>query len=248
MRVLILAAGYATRLYPLTLHQPKPLLPVGGRPILDHILDRVCSLEEPADCAVVTNHRFAEAFAAWEQQQRAIRPNLHLKIIDDGSTSETDRLGALGDLAFVIEKERIAEDLLVIAGDNLFDAPLGDFVAYGRRIGKPVVGVYDVGDPEAIRRYNNIRLDEEGRVVFFEEKPKHPEGTLTAIALYYFPPETLAHLCQYLAGGESRDQPGRFIEWLCRRHPVFSWRLPGRWFDIGDFQMLETANRAFAEG
>lgn len=247
MRVLILAAGYATRLYPLTLHQPKPLLSVGGRPILEHILDRVCSLAEPVECLIVTNHRFAEAFAGWRKNYCAARPDLQLKIVDDGSTSEADRLGAVGDLAFVVEREQISEDLLVIAGDNLFDAPLAGFVAYGRRHRKPVVGVYDVGDLEAIRRYNNIRLDEEGRIVFFEEKPKDPAGTLTAIALYYFPPETLEHLRQYLAEGESRDQPGRFIEWLCRRHPVFSWPLPGRWFDIGDFQMLEKANRAFAE-
>lgn len=247
MRVLILAAGYATRLYPLTLHQPKPLLPVAGRPMLEHILDRVCTLKEPVECLIVTNHRFAEAFTEWGRRYGSIQPKVDLKIVDDGSSSEADRLGAIGDLAFVVEREGISEDLLVIAGDNLFDAPLGDFVAYGRKIGKPVVGVYDVGDLDAIRRYNNIRLDGEGRIVFFEEKPKHPEGTLTAIALYYFPSESWAHLRQYLAGGESRDQPGRFIEWLCRRHPVFSWRLPGRWFDIGDFQMLETANRAFAE-
>ncbi|VVM06340.1 glucose-1-phosphate thymidylyltransferase [Methylacidimicrobium cyclopophantes] len=248
MRVLILAAGYATRLYPLTLHQPKPLLSVGGRPILEQILDRVCTLEEPIECIIVTNHRFAEQFAAWEKRYRDSRPKLDLKILDDGSTSEADRLGAIGDLAFVVERERISDELLVIAGDNLFDASLGDFVAYARKLGKTVVGIYDVGDLEAIRRYNNIRLDGEGRVVFFEEKPQKPEGTLTAIALYYFPAEALARLRQYLAEGESRDQPGRFIEWLCRRQPVFTWRLPGKWFDIGDFQMLETANRAFTKG
>ncbi len=248
MRVLILAAGYATRLYPLTLNQPKPLLPIAGRPILEHILDRVRSLDGPVECLIVTNHRFAEAFEEWGQRYRANRPGLDLKIVDDGSISEADRLGAIGDLAFVIEAEKISEELLVIAGDNLFDAPLDDFVAYGRKTGNPVVGVYDVGDWEAIRRYNNIRLDGEGRIVFFEEKPKNPEGTLTAIALYYFTSETWAHLRQYLAEAESRDQPGRFIEWLYRRHPVFSWRLPGRWFDIGDFQMLEQADRAFVEG
>ncbi len=248
MRVLILAAGYATRLYPLTLDQPKSLLPVGGRPILEHILDRVRPLGDSLECFVVANHRFVEAFRGWGKRYRAVQPDLDLKIVDDGSTTEADRLGAIGDLAFVVERERISEELLVIAGDNLFDAPLGEFVAYGRKIGKPIVGVYDVGDPEAIRRYNNIRLDEEGRIVFFEEKPEHPEGTLTAIALYYCPSESWTYLRQYLAEGESRDQPGRFIEWLCRRQPVFSWRLPGRWFDIGDFQMLEAANRAFAEG
>ncbi|QSR85835.1 nucleotidyltransferase family protein [Methylacidimicrobium sp. B4] len=245
---MILAAGYATRLYPLTQNQPKPLLPIAGRPILEHILDRVRSLGGPVECLIVTNHRFAEAFEEWGQRYRIEQPGLDLKILDDGSTSEADRLGAIGDLAFVIEEERISEELLVIAGDNLFDAPLGDFVAYGRKIGKPVVGVYDVGDREAIRRYNHIRLDGEGRIVFFEEKPKNPEGTLTAIALYYFPSEAWTYLRQYLAEGESRDQPGRFIEWLYRRHPVFSWRLPGRWFDIGDFPMLEQADRAFAEG
>lgn len=248
MRVLILAAGYATRLYPLTLHQPKPLLRIAGRPILEHILDRVRALEGPPECLIVTNHRFAETFRAWAEQYRASRPGLALKIVDDGSVSEADRLGAIGDLAFVVETERISEDLLVIAGDNLFDAPLGPFVAYGRKLGKPVVGVYDVGDLEAIRRYNNIRLDAEGRIIFFEEKPQKPEGTLTAIALYYFPRDTWDWLRRYLADGESRDQPGRFIEWLCRRECVFSWRLAGKWFDIGDFRMLEKADRSFAEG
>jgi glucose-1-phosphate thymidylyltransferase len=240
VRAVILAAGYATRLYPLTLDRPKALLPVGGRPILEHLLDRLDEVRGLDEIHVVTNSRFAGAFREWAGG-RGVR------ILDDGTADEQTRLGAIGDLELAIRTEAIDDDLLVLAGDNLFSESFAPFAEFGREKGSPALGVYDVGDLDIIRgRYNAIELDGDDRVVFFEEKPERPTSTLTGIALYFYPPASLPLVSRYLEEGNNPDQPGRLVQWLYPQTPVYAWRVPGRWYDIGSEETLAEADRAFS--
>jgi len=187
MNAVILAAGYATRLYPLTLDRPKALLPVAGRPMVEHLLLRLEGVEGLDAIHLVTNSKFAGAFrewsAGWDGQE--------VQIVDDGTSDEETKLGAIGDLELTIRAAAIDDDLIVLAGDNLFSESLAPFGAFARAKAAPVIGVYDVGDLEAIRRYNSITLDEDDRLTYFEEKPEHPRTTLTGIALYFYPRKSL---------------------------------------------------------
>jgi glucose-1-phosphate thymidylyltransferase len=242
MKAVILAAGYATRLYPLTLDRPKALLPVGGKPMLEHLLDRLDEVRGLDRIHVVTNSKFAESFRAWARSS-----GREVGILDDGTTDEESRLGAIGDLGLAIRSEGIDDDLLVLAGDNLFSESVAPFAEFGRERGSPALGVYDVGDLDVVRgRYNAIELDDDDRVVFFEEKPERPTSTLTGIALYFYPRPSLGLVSRYLEEGNNPDQPGRLVQWLYPRTPVYAWRVPGRWYDVGSKETLADADRAFS--
>jgi glucose-1-phosphate thymidylyltransferase len=247
MKVIILAAGYATRLYPLTLTQPKPLLPVAGKPMVEYVLDNLAPIGGIDRVIVVTNAKFAGHFQKWADNYRATKSKFDFTIVNDGSTDDTNKLGAIGDINYVIEKERVDDDIIIVAGDNLFSDKLGDFGKFIREKNAPVLAVYDVGNLEEIKKYNSISIDGTGKITFFEEKPKEPRSTITGIALYYYPKSTLALIRQYIADGNNPDQPGRLIQWLYPRTPVYTWRVPGLWYDIGSKETLEEANKIFAK-
>ena len=247
MKVLILAAGYATRLYPLTLTQPKPLLPVAGQPMIEFVLDNIAPIGGIDRVYVVTNNKFAGHFQKWSDQYRATKTKLNLTIVNDGSTDDTNKLGAIGDLNLVIDREKIDDDMIVVAGDNLFSQSVEGFGQVCRAKNAPVLAVYDVGNLEEIKKYNSISIDDEGKITFFEEKPKNPTSTLTGIALYYYPKSSLPLIKQYVAEGNNPDQPGRLIQWLYKKTPVYTWRVPGLWYDIGSKESLEEANRIFGK-
>jgi len=246
MKVVILAAGYATRLYPLTLTQPKPLLPVAGKPMIEYVLDNLAPIGGLDRIFVVTNAKFAEHFRRWADHYRTARAKLDFTIVNDGSTDDSNKLGAIGDLHLVLTREQVDDDIIVVAGDNLFSESLSDYGRFCRHKNAPVLAVYDVGELEQIKKYNAISIDGEGRITFFEEKPKHPSSTLTGIALYFYPKHTLPLIKQYIAEGNNPDQPGRLIQWLYTRTPVYTWKVPGTWYDIGSKETLEEANRIFA--
>jgi len=246
MKVLILAAGYATRLYPLTLTQPKPLLPVAGKPMIEHVMDNLAAVGGIDRVYVVTNARFAAHFQRWADGYGP-RARLNFSIINDGSTDDTNKLGAIGDLHLVLRQEKLDDDLIVVAGDNLFSEKLEGFGRFIREKNAPVLGVYDVGSLEAVKKYGAVNLDPDGRISRFEEKPPRPTSTLIGIALYYYPRATLPLISQYLAEGNNPDQPGRLIQWLYPRLPVHTWTVPGLWYDIGSKETLEEANRIFAD-
>jgi glucose-1-phosphate thymidylyltransferase len=232
VKALILAAGYATRLRPLTDTIPKQLLPVGGRPMVDWILDRI--VETSADeVHLVTNARFAPDFERWAQGK-----DVHVH--DDGTTSNEDRLGAIGDIAFV----GLDDDLLAIAGDNLFDFSLADYESYWHAKGGSCVAVHDVGDLELAKQYGIVDVDKDDRITNFVEKPEHPPTTLCATATYLYRRDHAALVSTYLEDGNPPDQPGNFVAWLHKREPVYAYRFPGAWYDIGDqAQLLEADNR-----
>jgi glucose-1-phosphate thymidylyltransferase len=247
MNVLILAAGYATRLYPLTLNKAKPLLVVGGKPIIEWLVDNLAGIPDLETIYVVTNDKFAADFQAWSQGYQNRQPTFNFKIVNDGSTSDNDKLGAIGDINFVVTREKISNaSLLVAAGDNLFTESLAAFVANARN-SEVTVAVYDVGDAEAIKKYGNIAIDGEGIITRFEEKPEKPQGTLAAIALYYYSPAVLSLLKTYLAAGNNADQPGRFVQWLYTRRPVKTFQIKGQWLDIGSKETLENADRILGQ-
>ncbi len=243
MNALILAAGYATRLYPLTLNKAKPLLVVGGRPIIEWVVNNLADVPDLETIYVVTNDKFAADFQAWSERYQDQHPELKFKIINDGSKSDEDKLGAIGDINFVITGENLTQSsLLIVAGDNLFTESLTDFVVCARET-EATVAVYDVGDAEAIKKYGNIAVDADGIITRFEEKPEKPQGTLAAIALYYYSPAVLSLLTTYLAAGNNPDQPGRFVQWLYTRKPVETFQIKGNWLDIGSKETLEDADR-----
>jgi glucose-1-phosphate thymidylyltransferase len=232
LKALILAAGYATRLRPLTDSIPKQLLPVGGRPMVDWILDRL--RETSADeVHLVTNARFAADFERWAEDKDVI-------VHDDGTTTNEDRRGAIGDIAYV----GLDDDLLVIAGDNLFDYSLADYEVYWREQGGSCIAVLDVGDPELAKQYGIVDVDEDDRVIGFVEKPEDPPTTLCATATYLYKRDHVRLIATYLEEGNPRDAPGNYVAWLHTRAPVFAYRIPGEWYDIGDArQLLEADNR-----
>jgi glucose-1-phosphate thymidylyltransferase len=243
VKAIVLAAGYATRLRPLTDSVAKPLLPLAGRPMLDYLYDKIAAVGEIDELHVVTNSRFAPDFHRWAKERE--RP-LPVVVQDDGTRSNEDRLGAIGDVRFVIGRAGLAgEDLLVVAGDNLFDFDLRDLVAFWRAKGDgSVIGVHDVGDLELMRQYSMAQLDEDDRVVSLIEKPEQPSSTLAGIAVYVYRAEHAALVDDYLAEGNSPDQPGRFAVWLSSRVPLYGYRFPGDWLDIGDReQLLDADNR-----
>jgi glucose-1-phosphate thymidylyltransferase len=237
MKALILAAGYATRLYPLTENVPKHLLPVGGRPMVDHVLDRIREVDEVEEIHLVTNAKFAQAFQDWAPDDVTVH--------DDGSTSDEDRLGAIGDIGFVLERGELDDDLLTVAGDNLFFYSLADYVGWWRGKGEAsAVAVYEHPDRELVKQYGVIELDADERVVSFVEKPTDPPTNLAATATYVFHRDHVALVPCYLDEGNLPDQPGRFVEWLYSRAPVYGYRFSGEWYDIGDArQLLEADNR-----
>jgi glucose-1-phosphate thymidylyltransferase len=237
MEAVILAAGYATRLRPLTDERPKQLLPVGGRPMVDWILDKVAEARIP-DVHLVTNARFALQFEDWAIGKGVV-------VHDDGTTSNEDRLGAIGDVQFVRERAGIDDDMLVIAGDNLFDYALTDYLEWWQgKGGASAVAVLDVGDVELAKKYGIVAVDTDDRIIDFVEKPANPPSTLAATATYVYAREHARLVPTYLAEGNPPDQPGNYIAWLHRRAPVYAYRFAGGWYDIGDpAQLLAADNR-----
>jgi glucose-1-phosphate thymidylyltransferase len=246
MNVLILAAGYATRLRPLTENRAKPLLDVAGKPMMEWVIDNLAPIEGIEKVYVVTNNKFAASFQEWADGYKGAK--LAFEIINDGTTSDADKLGAIGDINLVVSRANLAESgLIVVAGDNLFSESLADFGRFCSEKNTPVLGVFDVGSIEEAKKYGVVAVDSNGVITSFEEKPAEPKSTLIGIALYYYPQETVASVPTYIAAGNNPDQPGRFVQWLYKKTPVYAWKVPGTWFDVGSKETLEEANKIFTK-
>ena len=213
------------------------LLPLAGRPMLDYLLDRIREVDEIDEIHVVTNSRFAPIFADWAPPDVTVH--------DDGTVSNEDRLGAIGDLSFTIEQAELAgEDLFVVAGDNLIGYSLPDYVAFWRGKGGSAIALYEVANRELLTEYGVVELDDDDRVIGFEEKPAQPKSHLAATAAYLYLAKDLDLLGTYLEEGNPPDAPGNLIAWLHTRAPVYGYRFAGEWHDIGDLgQLLEADNR-----
>ncbi|MDD5085258.1 MAG: nucleotidyltransferase family protein [Candidatus Omnitrophica bacterium] len=243
MNVVLLCAGYATRLYPLTLDRPKPLLELAGKPIIEHILGRLKSVSGQVDkIAVVTNAKFRPHFEEWA---KSVSFPVKIDVVNDGTTSNETRLGAIGDLELAIDKGMKDKDILVLAGDNVFTFDLAPFIkeAEGHRP-SITVGVSDVKDTALAKQFGIVKFDGKKRIELFVEKPQNPPSTMASLALYYFPKESLRLLDLYERQGE-QDAPGYFISWLIGRETVFAYPFEGTWFDIGTKPGLELAGEFF---
>jgi glucose-1-phosphate thymidylyltransferase len=239
VKAAILAAGYATRLHPLTLERPKHLLEAGGETILGRLLTQL-PLVELDVIYVVTNAKFAPRFREWAQEHPLAA---RIEVVDDGTTTEEGKLGAIGDLDLLIRTREIDDDLLVAAGDSVFTERLDGFVEFARERSAAAIAVYDIGELEAMKQLSSIGVDAESRVTSFEEKPERPVSTLAGIALYYYPRQVLPLVRRYLEEGNNPDQPGRLVEWLYTRTPVYAWPVPGQWLDIGTPETLAEAEQ-----
>lgn len=244
MKALILAAGYATRLYPLTKEYPKPLLAIAGRPIIDYIIDKLAMIRDVDEIIVVTNSKFIAKFRKWS---KSIRCGKRLSLVDDLTRSHSDRRGAIGDMHFAIGKKRLKSDLLVIGGDNLFDGGLEDFLSFaGGKRPSPVIGAYDIKSRSKATKYGVIKVGASGRVVAFQEKPASPRSSLVAMCLYYFPKAKLDLVKEYFDSRRGKsDATGFYIDWLRRREKVYAFVFRGRWYDIGQHKFYQEANRKF---
>ncbi|MEI8175521.1 MAG: nucleotidyltransferase family protein [Candidatus Omnitrophota bacterium] len=243
MVILILAAGYATRLYPLTIDKPKPLLPVGDRTILGHIVKKISELTEVRDCFIITNQKFFSHFSAWAEKADLAIP---LGVINDETTTNENRLGAIKDIEFALKAKGVDDDILVIGGDNLFEFSLKDFVGFARsKSPHASLALFDINDREKAKLYGVARVDAQGQVVSFEEKPPAPQSTLIATCVYYFPREAVRSITTFIASGNKADAPGNYIKWLSEHGRVYGYNFKEPWFDIGDIASYEEANRIY---
>jgi glucose-1-phosphate thymidylyltransferase len=245
MKIVLLCAGYATRLYPLTENTPKPLLPVGGKPMLEWILDRVKELKGVEAAYIISNHKFAGHFEEWTKKVKYPWP---VEVVDDRTTSNETRLGAIGDLAYCLKQKKVGiEDILVIAGDNLFSFDLVQFVETGRAKKHAAIAVYDVKDKELAKQYGLVRPDADGKVLEFLEKPQNPPTTLASCGLYWLPSQTRLLLDRYIADGHNPDQPGHYMRWLAETAGLYAVTLKGTWLDIGDRASYDKANAQYQQ-
>jgi glucose-1-phosphate thymidylyltransferase len=244
VKALILAAGYAVRLYPLTKTFPKPLLEVGGRPMIEHIIDKLETVAEIDEIIVVTNSKFISRFKAWAA---GLKSSKRISLVDDLTSSLADKRGAIGDMDFAINRKRIKDDLLVIGGDNIFDGGLEGFCAFAEQNSPhPVIGAYDIKDIRQANKYGIVKLNKKGKIIDFKEKPAAPRSTLVAMCLYFFPKTKLKLIKQYLKSkAHKSDATGFYIDWLRRTESVYAYLFGGHWYDIGDRKFYDKAKKTF---
>jgi glucose-1-phosphate thymidylyltransferase len=230
MKAIIIAAGYATRLYPLTLNKPKALLEVGNQTVLDYIIDEVETITAVNEIFIVSNHKFAKHFTDWRQLRNSVKK---IKIIDDGTISDETKLGAIGDISLVIEKENINEDILVIAGDNLFTFKLMDFYNFYLKTQRDCILVQENENIDQLKAMGVVSLNKDNKVLDFKEKSNTPISNVAVYASYIYMKNTLPLILQYLNEKNNPDSPGYFPAWLYDKKDIYAYRFQGECYDIG---------------
>jgi len=249
MKALILAAGYATRLYPLTKDRPKPLLPVANKPIADYLLDSISKVKEIDQVFVVTNAKFSNSFEEWANAHNRLKKydGLDITVVNDKTTSNETRLGAIADIKFVIDEHGVDDDILIIAGDNIFTFDFNDMASMMRSLGHDVICGFVEDDPEKLHRTGVIEMDSDQRVIGFEEKPKNPKSNLACPAIYVYRKATLKLIKEYLNAGMNPDAPGHFIPWLVKKIPVYAYIMKEKMYDIGNLESYNRVRAAFGD-
>lgn len=244
IKVIIPAAGYATRLYPLTFDTPKHLLDVAGKPIIEHVINKVIELEDADKIFIITNNKYYPNFKEWMENFSCKVP---IKLINDYTVSNDDRLGQIGDIQFVIEKENIKDELLVVAGDNLFSFSLKDSYKTFKKEQKILNALHDVKSIKQARELGIAILNNNNRIIEFQEKSPNPKSTLASLGIYYFKKEHLAILKNYIEQGNNPDKMGYFMHWLIQNNELIGHVYKEKWFDIGWKESLEEARRVFKQ-
>lgn len=244
MKCILLCAGYATRLFPLTENFPKALLKVGGKAILDYILEEVNSLDKVDEIYLVTNAKYTPHFEEWANEKNNIKP---IKVLNDGTYTNDDRLGAIGDILYTIEKENINDDILIIAGDNLFTFKLKDFNNFYEEKNAPVVCVREEEDINLLRRVGVAQVTDDMKIIDFEEKPAEPKSKYAVYAEYIYPKNVLPIFKEYIAEGHSNDAPGNFVKYLYKKMPTYAFAFKGECYDVGTHDALAQVNEIYSK-
>ena len=235
---IILAAGYATRMYPLTLNFPKPLLEVGGKKIIDHLLEdgERSGIER---FIVVSNHKFISLFREWAEGKE------NVMVLDDGSEDNEHRIGAVKDIEFAIEKAGINDDTLILAGDNVLDFSLSSFIEYGKTKGTSCIMRHREPDKTRLRKTGVVTIDQSDLVLSMEEKPKEPKSEWAVPPFYYYVKEDLPLIKEGIENGCGTDAPGSFVSYLAERRPVHAFLMPGKRFDVGSIEGYEKIRKEY---
>lgn len=244
MICVVLAAGYATRLYPLTENFPKPLLPVGGKTILDRLLSDIDAHPAVTEHVIISNHRFIGRFEAWKRENTLTKP---VRLIDDGSTANENRLGAVRDIQFAMEHLSLRDDLLVVAGDNVLNFSLHGFIDFAIEKQTACVMCHEENDAAKQRKTAIIAIDESDRILYYEEKPAQPKGNLAVPPFYFYPAQDVARIGEAIACGCATDAPGSFAAWLSAKAPMHAWKMSGKRYDIGDMNSYQYAQTVYGK-
>ena len=242
MKALILAAGYATRLYPLTLDKPKALLPIAGKPILDYIVDEIETIEEIDEVIIISNHKFYPHFSKWIENKKS---SLNIIVLNDNTTDDKNKLGAIGDINFAIESLGLNDDLLIMAGDNIFTFPLIDYYNAFKEKLCDMILVKELSSLSDLRRMANVETDENGIVTGMVEKPQNPKTNLAAYASYIYKKDTVPLIKKYLQEGNNPDAPGFFPSWLYKIKSIYAYKFNGECYDIGTPESYKEVNKIF---
>lgn len=246
MKCLILAAGYATRLYPLTENFPKPLLQVGEKSILDWLVDDLVETTDIDEFVVISNHKFARHFDDWKENKVRVRP-YEITVIDDGTCTNETRLGAVKDIQLAVETRNLSDDLLVMAGDNVLDFSLSSFVSFMRERNTSCVMCHEENEPKKQQKTAMITVDSEDLITSYEEKPKEPKGNMAVPPFYCYRSADVKRIKEALDDGCGYDAPGSFAAWLSKQTPMHAFRMPGKRYDIGDNNSYEYVKSAFSK-
>lgn len=242
MKCILLCAGYATRLFPLTENFPKALLEIGNKPLLDYILDEVNTVDEIDKIFIITNDRYYKHFENWANEKNNSKP---IKVINDNTTSNDDRLGAIGDIMYVIDKGNVNDDLLIIAGDNLFTYKLKDVIKFYKQKKKSIICAKELDDINLLKRFAVAKVDENNLVLELEEKPENPKSNLGVYATYVYPKEVIKYFEMYKNEGNNMDSPGHFPQYLYKKDDVYVYKFNGECYDVGTHETLKEVNKIY---
>ena len=240
MKCLILAAGYATRLYPLTENFPKPLLKVGEKTILDWLVDDIHRCDLVDEYVVISNHKYAHHFENWAKEKQQ-----NITVVDDGTSSNETRLGAVRDIQFAIDALNLDDEMLVIAGDNVLDFSLTEFIRYAGKKNTSCIMRYYEASEQRLTKCGVVEIDESDRILTMAEKPAQPKTHWCCPPFYFYTREDAKLIAKGIAAGCGTDAPGSYIAWLCTQTPVHAMEMPGSRYDIGNLESYEKVQKEY---
>lgn len=240
MKCLILAAGYATRLYPLTENFPKPLLKVGEKTILDWLVDDIDESGLVDEYVVISNHKFAHHFDEWAGTKKQ-----KITVVDDGTSTNETRLGAVKDIQFAIDMLSLDDDMLVIAGDNVLDFSLVKFAQYAKAKNTSCIMRYFESNDAKLHKCGVVEIDDSDRIISMEEKPENPKSNWCCPPFYYYTKADAKLVKMGIEEGCGTDAPGSYIAWLCTKTPVHAMEMPGKRYDIGNLESYNQVQKDY---
>lgn len=245
MKAIILAAGYATRLYPLTKNHPKPLLKIGPKTIADFLLDRLAQVGPVDQVFVVTNNKFYSHFQKWADEINSQKNYpFGLSIVNDLTTSNETRLGAVADVHYVIKQKNIEDEIVILAGDNILNFDFNKIYQFYKQQQSPVILVHPIDDKKRLTSMGVVEVDSNSLITGFEEKPSVPKSNLIAPPVYFIPQNNIHFVEKFLNNNNKHDAPGFFISWLYKQLPVYVYLMKEKYYDIGTLEMYEKVNQS----